>query len=199
MARRGEQDVAFLCHLRAGSVSTIVHDGGGSLLRADGGIKFRRLHLRRPHCPYHLFARGLGYIPSGRPARRGGGKDFSDNSGAARRDADATTSTAAPIRSILSIVRFCICIHGDTSLFLFRIISNRLRPECLRERALKAIRLAINRPPSSGRPSMYVRTRNTIGSDVRSPSESQSLKRFAPELFCSLLHSGNINQNGKIK
>jgi len=174
--------------LRAGTDSAIVHDGR-SLLRADGRIKFRRLHLRRPHCPYHLFARGLGYIPSGRPTRR---KDFSDDFGATRRD--AATSTAAPIGSILSIVRFCICIHGDTDLFLFRIISNRLRPECLRERILKVIRLAINRP--LGQPNRHVRAIRSGATSVLLPS--QSLKRFAPELY-PVPSADNINQTRKIK
>lgn len=151
---------------------------GESLLRADGRIKFRRLHLRRPHCPYHLFARGLGYIPSGRPARRGG-KDFSDDSSATRRGDEH----GGPDR-IDTLYRPLLHLHPRRHghLFLFRIISNRLRPECLRERTLKAIRLAINRPP--GRPSMYVRAIRSGATSVLLPS--QSLKRFTPELSRSL-------------
>lgn len=160
--------------LCVGSDSTIAHDGG-SLLRADGRIKFRRLHLRRPHLPVPFIC-SRTWLHSKRST---GAAVRTFPMTPARRD--AATSTAAPIGSIPSIVlHLHPRRHGH--LFLFRIISNRLRPECLRERTLKAIRLAINRPP--GRPSMYVRAIRSGATSVLLPS--QSLKRFAPELFRSL-------------
>jgi len=141
-------------------------------------------------CPYRLFARGLGYIPSGRR----GGKDFSDDSGAARRGGEL----GGPDR-IDTLYRPRLHLHPRMllPLLLFRIISNR--PECWREgererekeRSESAIHLAINRlAQPAEHVHTYVRAMRSGAPFALLPR--QSLRRFTLKL--SPRGTGNINQ-----